>query len=177
MNSAQPIMSGAQISRFSCLAVSPWMNESARFTPNTIVPANSTRGAYPLDALGLPGPPAPVSAPGRVEGLQHGRVAPGVEEQAAGEVDAGGRGRVGGPELREGGAQREQAAADRERDRGDEVEQPRTAAHANTFTARAITRPSSASEISDCTVMAILAQGASGIASVGLKAVAFVKPR
>ena len=42
MHSAQPTMSGAQISRLSCLAVSPCMNESARFTPNTIVPATST---------------------------------------------------------------------------------------------------------------------------------------
>ena len=81
------------------------------------------------------------------------------------------------PELREGGAQREQAPTDGEGDRSGEVEEPLTAAHANTFTARAITRPRSAREISDCTVMAILAQGASGIASVGLKAVAFVKPR
>ena len=49
--------------------------------------------------------------------------------------------------------------------------------HANTFTARAITRPTIANEMSDCTVIAILAQAAVGIASVGLRAVAFVKAR
>ena len=50
-------------------------------------------------------------------------------------------------------------------------------AQVNTFTARAITRPRIASEISDCTAIAILAHGASGMASVGLKAVALVTPR
>ena len=47
----------------------------------------------------------------------------------------------------------------------------------NTFTARATTRPRIASEIVACTAMAILTQGTSGIASVGLNAVAFVKLR
>ena len=45
------------------------------------------------------------------------------------------------------------------------------------FTARAITSPRIAIEISDWTVIVSLAQGASGIASVGLNAVAFVKAR
>ena len=45
------------------------------------------------------------------------------------------------------------------------------------FTARATTSPRMASEMSDCTVIAIFAQGASGMTSVGLKAVALVKPR
>ena len=45
------------------------------------------------------------------------------------------------------------------------------------FTARAITSPRTTSEISACTAIVILAQGASGIASVGLNAVALVKPR
>ena len=47
----------------------------------------------------------------------------------------------------------------------------------NTFTARAMTRPRISSDTSAWTVMAILAHGASGIASVGLNAVALVKPR
>ena len=45
------------------------------------------------------------------------------------------------------------------------------------FTARAITRPRIAIEISDWRAIVSLAQGASGIASVGLNAVAFVKAR
>jgi hypothetical protein len=47
---------------------------------------------------------------------------------------------------------------------------------ASTLTARATTSPRIASETSDCVAIAIFVQGASGIASVGLKAVAFVKP-
>ena len=46
-----------------------------------------------------------------------------------------------------------------------------------TLTARAMTRPSTASEMKDWTVMAIFAHGTSGITSVGLKAVALVYPR
>ena len=46
-----------------------------------------------------------------------------------------------------------------------------------TLTARATTSARMAREMSDCTVIAIFAHGASGIASVGLKAVAFVNPR
>ena len=45
------------------------------------------------------------------------------------------------------------------------------------FTARAITRLRMQREMSDCTPIAILAHGTSGITSVGLNAVAFVKPR
>jgi hypothetical protein len=40
-----------------------------------------------------------------------------------------------------------------------------------------MTSPRMPSETSDCTVIAIFAQGASGMTSVGLKAVALVKPR
>ena len=47
----------------------------------------------------------------------------------------------------------------------------------NAFTARAITSPRIASEMRDCNVIASFAHGAIGIASVGLKAVAFVNPR
>ena len=47
----------------------------------------------------------------------------------------------------------------------------------NTFTALAMMSPRMPSETSACTVIAIFAQGASGMASVGLKAVALVKPR
>lgn len=54
---------------------------------------------------------------------------------------------------------------------------PLLSIYVNTFTARAITRPRMPSEISDWIPMAIFAQGASGITSVGLNAVAFVKPR
>ena len=46
-----------------------------------------------------------------------------------------------------------------------------------TFTARAMTSPRMPSETSDCTAIAIFAHGASGMTSVGLKAVALVKPR
>ena len=46
-----------------------------------------------------------------------------------------------------------------------------------TLTARAMTRPSTASEMKDWTVIAIFAHGTSGITSVGLKAVALVYPR
>lgn len=49
--------------------------------------------------------------------------------------------------------------------------------YANTFTARAITRPRITSEISACRAIVALAHSASGMASVGLKAVALVKPR
>ena len=45
------------------------------------------------------------------------------------------------------------------------------------FTARAITRPSSVSDTPDCSVMISFGQVVSGRASVGLKAVALVKPR
>ena len=45
------------------------------------------------------------------------------------------------------------------------------------FTARATTRPRMISEINACTPMVILAQCRSGMTSVGLKAVAFVRPR
>jgi hypothetical protein len=45
------------------------------------------------------------------------------------------------------------------------------------FTARAITSPRTASEPNACTVIASLAHRASGMTSVGLNAVAFVKPR
>ncbi len=44
-------------------------------------------------------------------------------------------------------------------------------------TARAITRPKTAIEMSDCTPMAAFAQKTSGITSVGLKAKPFVSPR
>ena len=44
------------------------------------------------------------------------------------------------------------------------------------FTARATTSARIASEMNACTVMAIFARGASGMESVGLKAVALVKP-
>ncbi len=47
----------------------------------------------------------------------------------------------------------------------------------NTLTARATTSPRTASEISDCTPMAILAHGARGSTSVGLNAVDDVSPR
>ena len=70
------------------------------------------------------------------------------------------------------------------RDRGRE---PRRANHTdrlrrspryvNTFTARATTRPRIASETKACTAIAILAHGTSGMTSVGLNAVALVKPR
>ena len=45
------------------------------------------------------------------------------------------------------------------------------------LTARAITSPSTAREPAACRVMTALAQRASGITSVGLNAVALVKPR
>ena len=45
------------------------------------------------------------------------------------------------------------------------------------LTARAITSPRMAREVAACTVMAALAHRASGITSVGLNAVALVKPR
>jgi DNA-directed RNA polymerase specialized sigma24 family protein len=45
------------------------------------------------------------------------------------------------------------------------------------LTARATTRPRIASEISDWTAIANLAQGTRGMTSVGLKAWALVKPR
>ena len=45
------------------------------------------------------------------------------------------------------------------------------------MTARAITRPRMPIEMSDCTLIAIYAQGTSGITSVGLNAKAFVIPR
>ena len=47
----------------------------------------------------------------------------------------------------------------------------------NTFTARAMTMPRMASEMSDGRAIQIFAHGTSGITYVGLKAVAFVKPR
>ena len=46
-----------------------------------------------------------------------------------------------------------------------------------TFTARAITRPSTAMEISDWAAMAILAHGTSGMTSVGLNAADEVSER
>jgi hypothetical protein len=49
--------------------------------------------------------------------------------------------------------------------------------YVKTFTARAMTSARMAIEMSAYTAMVILAQGTSGMASVGLKAVAFVKPR
>ena len=45
------------------------------------------------------------------------------------------------------------------------------------LTARAITRPKTAIEMSDCTPIAAFAPGTSGITSVGLKAKPFVSPR
>ena len=45
------------------------------------------------------------------------------------------------------------------------------------LTARAMTRPMTTSETVDCTAIADVAQGASGITSVGLNAVLLVKPR
>lgn len=48
---------------------------------------------------------------------------------------------------------------------------------ARTLTARATTRPRISRETRDCTPMAILAQGAMGMTSVGLKAVALVSAR
>src|SRR5262249_43853859 len=45
------------------------------------------------------------------------------------------------------------------------------------LTARAITSPKMTREVAACMVMAALAQRASGITSVGLNAVALVKPR
>ena len=47
----------------------------------------------------------------------------------------------------------------------------------NTFTARAMTRPSTVSEISDCTAIMSFAQFFMGITSVGLNAVLVVIPR
>jgi len=55
--------------------------------------------------------------------------------------------------------------------------QPTRVDHAKTFTARAMTSPRTVSEMTDCTAIAILAHGTSGIASVGLNAVALVNPR
>ncbi len=49
--------------------------------------------------------------------------------------------------------------------------------HRKMLTARAITSPRMNREVTACTVMAALAQRASGITSVGLNAVALVKPR
>ena len=49
--------------------------------------------------------------------------------------------------------------------------------HAKTFTARAMTRPRMTSDTVAWSIMLSFAQGASGMASVGLNAVAFVKPR
>jgi hypothetical protein len=49
--------------------------------------------------------------------------------------------------------------------------------HENTFTARATTSPRMAIEITDWIAIVILAQGTSGITSVGLSAVALVKAR
>jgi hypothetical protein len=49
--------------------------------------------------------------------------------------------------------------------------------HENTFTARAMTRPTTASEISDWSAMVSFAHTATGITSVGLKAVLVVSPR
>ena len=51
------------------------------------------------------------------------------------------------------------------------------AAQVNTLTARAITNPTTASEIRDCAPIATLAHGANGITSVGLNAVEAVSPR
>ena len=48
---------------------------------------------------------------------------------------------------------------------------------ANALTARATMRPKSASATVDCTSIVYFARWVSGITSVGLKAVAFVKPR
>ena len=47
----------------------------------------------------------------------------------------------------------------------------------NTLTARAITRPTTVSAISDCSAIVNFAQRAIGMTSVGLKAVLVVKPR
>ena len=47
----------------------------------------------------------------------------------------------------------------------------------NAFTARATMSPKSASATVDCTSIMYLARCVSGITSVGLNAVAFVKPR
>src|SRR5579871_907170 len=57
------------------------------------------------------------------------------------------------------------------------VRGPDFGGHCKMLTARAITSPRMNREVIACTVMAALAQRASGITSVGLKAVALVKPR
>ena len=44
-NSTQPITSGVQISRSCAPAVRPWMSESTRLRPKTIVPRNSSAPA------------------------------------------------------------------------------------------------------------------------------------
>jgi hypothetical protein len=49
-------------------------------------------------------------------------------------------------------------------------------AYANTFTARAITRPTTANEIIDCRLIVNFAHGDSGMTSVGLNAMLVVKP-
>jgi hypothetical protein len=54
---------------------------------------------------------------------------------------------------------------------------PDLGSHRKMLTARAITSPRMNREVTACTVMAALAQRASGITSVGLNAVALVKPR
>ena len=53
----------------------------------------------------------------------------------------------------------------------------RRSAQASTLTARAMTSPSTLSEIRDCTAIASFAHPASGITSVGLNAVDAVSPR
>ena len=52
-----------------------------------------------------------------------------------------------------------------------------SAGYVKMFTARAMTSPRMAIEITDCTAIVIFAHGTRGITSVGLKAVALVKPR
>ena len=54
---------------------------------------------------------------------------------------------------------------------------PPASSQASTLTARATTSPRMTNETRDCTPMTILAQGASGMTSVGLKAIELVSPR
>ena len=122
-------------------------------------------------AFGRPrAPPRLASLPARGAQQLRDRPERGLSDPVLGSDHRAGNGATAQPPTRAPGAERLRAATA-------SAVKPTSSAYEKMFTARAITRPRTTSEIIACTAMAIFAQAASGIASVGLNAVALVKPR
>jgi hypothetical protein len=81
------------------------------------------------------------------------------------------------PEREAGGRRGSDDRQKEERDRPARDREEHRPGYVKAFTARATISPKSASATVDCTSIVYFARYVSGITSVGLKAVAFVKPR